>query len=245
MEHSQPDVTLRISERQMRLWNALHSGEFVLHAAENTKDSPYRFVTLSRDDGSLGNNIAAQLANRLGWHLFDKEIVNYIAENNHVREDIVRRLDERSQGLVYEAILRLLQMPESAPFGAEEYHESLVKTLAALATHGDAILVGRGANFALRWAERGLHVRITGSLEVRLKRVSESWKVSVEKARPCLMAMDADRRNFIRHHFRKEFDDFRYYDLVINTDHLSTEQAVDSILSAMITATPLIETQVS
>jgi len=245
MEHSQPDVTLRISERQMRLWNALHSGEFALHAAENTKNSPYRFVTLSRDDGCLGNNIAAQLANRLGWHLFDKEIVNYIAENSHVREDMVRRLDERSQGLVHEAILRLLEMSESVPFGTEEYHESLVKTLAALATNGSAVLVGRGANFALRWAEHGLHVRITGSLDVRLRRISESWKVPVEKARPCLMAMDADRRTFIRHHFKKEFDDFRYYDLVLNTDHLSLEQAVDSILSVMIPETPLTETRVS
>ena len=244
MEHLKPDLTLRISERQMRRWNAIHSDEFAHHATASSKNSPYRFVTLSRDEGSLGDDIAAQLANRLGWQLFDKEIVDYIAENNHVPEDIVRKLDERSQGLVHEAILRFLEMPESTPFGNEEYRRSLVKTLEALATHGSAVLVGRGANFALLGSEHGLHVRITASLEVRIQRVSEIRKISVEKARSCLMAIDADRRNFIRHHFRKEFDDSRYYDLVLNTDRLSIERAVDSILSAMIPETSLPESRV-
>ena len=245
MEHSQPDITARISERQMRLWNALHSTEHAMRVAEHVKNSPYRFVTLSRDEGSMGDDIAAELANRLGWHLFDKEIVNYIAENNHVREDMVRQLDERSQGLVQEAILRLLRMPENASFGSEEYHEALLKTLATLATKGGAILVGRGSNFALRWSEHGLHVRITGSFEVRLRRASELWQVPPAKARPCLMATDADRRSFIRHHFRKDFDDFRHYDLVLNTDHLSTKQAVNSIMFAIVPEMPLIETKAS
>ncbi len=245
MEHSQPDITTRISERQMRLWNALHSTEHSLHASEHARSSPYRFLTLSRDEGSLGDEIAAELSRLMGWHSFDKEIVNYIAENNHVREELVRQLDERSQGLVHETILRLLRMPESTPFGSVEYHASLMKTLATLATRGDAILVGRGANFALRWSPQGLHVRIAGSVEVRLQRVSISWKTPPEKARPCLMAIDADRRSFIRHHFSQDFDDLRYYDLVFNTDHLSVEQVVNSIISVVIPQMPLIETKAS
>ena len=185
----------------------------------------------------MGDQIAAELSNRLGWHLFDKEIVDYIAENNHVREDMVRQLDERSQGLLQEAILRLLRMPENASFGSEEYHEALMKTLATLATKGGAILVGRGANFALRWSEHGLHIQITGSLELRLRRVSELWHAKEEKARPCLMAIDSDRRSFIRHHYRKDFDDPQYYDLVFNTDRMTVEQVVNSIMSAMIPET--------
>ena len=244
MEHSQTDIAARISDRQMRLWNALHSAQRVVETAA-TVNSRYKFMTLSRDDGSLGNEIALELAARLGWHLFDKEIVNYIAENNHVREDMVRQLDERSQGLAHEAILRLLRMPEGRPFGSGEYHESLMKTFATLATRGGAILVGRGANYALRWAEHGLHVRIAGSLEVRLRRVSQSWDVSPERARPCLLSIDADRRNFIRRHYGKDFDDLRYYDLLFNTDHLSASQVVASIMWVMMPEMGLIETRAS
>jgi cytidylate kinase len=245
MEHSQPDITTRISERQMRLWNALHSAEHAVPTTEKFRISPYRFLTLSRDDGSLGDEIAVELANRLKWHLFDKEIVNYIAENSHVREDIVRQLDEKSQSLVQEAILRLLRMPERAPFGSEEYHESLLKTLATLATRGGAILVGRGTNFALRWASDGLHVRITGTPEVRAKRVSERWQMPMEKARHILAAADAERRDFIRHHYHKNFDDLGYYDLVFNTDHVSVDRVANSIACVMLPEIPLIETRVS
>jgi len=239
----QRDITTRISERQMRLWNALHPPEHWVE--ENARKSPYRFMTLSRDDGSLGNEIAASLANRLGWHVFDREIVNYIAENNHVREDLVRQLDEKSQGLVHEAILRLLRMPESARLGSGEYHESLLKTLAAVAARGDSVLVGRGANFALRWLNDGLHVRITGSFDIRLSRECARLQLPIDKVRTDLAARDADRRQFIRHNFRKDFDDSKQYDIIFNTDNLSVDQVVNAIAFTVNPAKPLIETRVA
>ncbi len=73
-----------------------------------------------------------------------------------------------------------------------EYHESLMKTLAAIATHGKAILVGRGSNFALRWSDHGLHIRITGSPEVRIQRLSKIWGVARETARHRMLELDSD-----------------------------------------------------
>ncbi len=245
MKHSQTDITTRISERQMRMWNVLHSAQQAHPVIAPEKGLRYRFITLSRDDGSLGDAIAIELANRLGWHVFDKEIVDYIAKNNRVREDLVRQLDEKNQGIVYEAILRLLRMPEGMPFGSEEYHESLLKTLATLAARGAAVLVGRGANFALRESPDGLHVRITGSLEVRLRRESERQHLPAAKARLDLVARDAERRHFIRHLYGKDYDDPRYYHLTFNTDHLSVEQVTNAIISAANPEISVIETQAS
>jgi len=226
MEHLEPHITTRLSEHQMILRN-------VLHPAEHEFVSPYRFVTISRDEGTMGDEIAQRLAQRQGWRLYDREIVNYIANNNHVREDMVRQLDEKDLGQMYNMILRMLRRPESKPFGDEEYYESLLKTLAALAAQGEAILVGRGANFALRWVEHGLHVRITGSLDVRIQRLSKIWQVSQEIARRRVATIDGDRRAFIRHHFKQDLNDQNYYTLVINTDHLLPEQAVSSIQSLL------------
>jgi hypothetical protein len=224
MEHLEPYITTRLSENQMRLWN-------VLHHTEQTSASPYHFVTISRDEGTMGDEIAQALAQRQGWRLYDKEIVNYIANNSRVREDIVRQLDEKARGLMDNMILRMLRRPESAPFGREEYHESLLKTLATLAAQGEAVMVGRGANFALRWLEHGFHIRITGSLEVRIQRLSKSWQVSPEIARRRLIELDGDKRAFIRHHFKQDVNDHQHYHLIVNTDYLSTEQVVSSVLS--------------
>jgi hypothetical protein len=226
MEHMEPYITTRLSEHQMRWWH-------VLHPVEHVSVSPYTFVTISRDVGTLGDEIAQELALRQGWRLFDKEIVNSIANNNRVREDMVRQLDERARGQMHNMILRMLRMPEGAPFGYEEYHEALMKTLATLAAQGEAILVGRGANFALRWVEHGLHVRITGSPEVRIQRLSELWTVSSEIARRRIAAIDADRRAFIHNHFKKDVNDLTYYTLAINTDNISVEQAVGSIIALL------------
>lgn len=233
MEYSQADITARISERQMRLWNALHSAEHARRVKEHTRVSPYRFATVSRDAGSLGDEIAKELANRLGWHLFDREIVNSIARNQHVREEMVNQLDEKSQGILQEAILRLLRMPENASFGSEEYHISLIRTFAMIASQGGAILLGRGANFALRWSEAGLHIRITGSAEARLRRLNEQWRLPADKARKRLEEIDTQKRNFIRRHYGKDYNDIGYYDIVLNTDRLSVSQAVDLILSIL------------
>lgn len=227
MERLEPYITTRLIERQMRLWN-------ILHPVEPTKiSSRYRFLTISRDEGTLGDEIAEALAEHLGWRLCDKEIVNAIASNNHVREDMVWQLDEKDRGLIHNTIERLLHMPESAPFGSEEYHESLLKTLAALAARGDVILVGRGANFALRWFRQGLHVRITGSLEARVRQLNKIWNVPLEIARQRIHAIDGDRRAFIRQHFRKDINDSSFYSLVLNTDHISVNQAVDALLTLL------------
>jgi len=225
----EPNLSEDLVEQQLRLWNARREA-----AREKLKEeSGLRFLTIARDEGSLGNEIAQELAQRLGWHVFDKEIVTWIARNSHVRENLVRQLDQKSQNLIQDAISRLLRMPEYASFGAEEYHEALLVTLVCMAKHGSAILVGRGANFALRENAQGLNVRITASPEVRVQRLSKSWKATPEEARRRMEADDEERRKFIRHYFRREFDDLCFYDIVYNTDRASAERIASSILVFM------------
>jgi cytidylate kinase len=223
--------TEQMIERQMRLWQARRRA--VSERPMEESALRFRFMTICRGDGTLGDEVAHELARRLGWHVFDKEIVNYIAQNSHVRESLVLQQDERSQGLIAESITRLLRMPEWASFGCDEYHEALVKTLAFLAMEGDAILVGRGANFALRREKHGLHIRTEASLQVRLGRLSRRWQVPPKDARRCMVATDEDRKNFIRHHFKKDLDDLSYYDAVFNTDHLTADNVADSVMAIM------------
>jgi cytidylate kinase len=224
----QSNVREQIIERQLRLWNERH-----LAALEKPGDESslrYRFLTIARDEGSLGDEIALDLSRRLGWHVFDKEIVTYIARNGSVREGLVHQLDQKSQGFLEDVISRLLRMPEYASFGREEYHEALLQTLVCLAAPGDAILVGRGANFALREDQRGLKLRITASLEVRVQRLSQIWKVAPEEARQRMLTGDEEQRKFTRQYFRQDFDDLRFYDIVFNTDRASAERIASSIM---------------
>ena len=229
MGTDEPNLLADPVDQKLRLWYVLCEA-----AREKLKEeSGFRFLTIARDEGSLGNEIAQELARRLGWHVFDKEIVTYIAKNSHVRERLVRQLDQKSQGLIEDAISRFLRMPEYASFGTDDYREALLETLVSLATHGSAIIVGRGANFVLRENARGLNVRITASPEVRVQRLSLSWKTTPEDARRRMESDDKERRKFIRQYFGQDFDDLRFYDIVFNTDRASAERIASSIMVFM------------
>jgi cytidylate kinase len=221
------DSTLLV-ERQMLLARVRN-----LAASPTTPISPssrYRFITITRDVGALGDEVATALAGHLHWHHFDREIVDYIAQDNHVRQDLVRELDETAQNLIHDTVQRLLRTAAGISFGNQEYHQSLLKTLALLAARGDAVIVGRGSVYALQ-GEPGIHIRIFSSPEVRVQRLAARWGVTPEEARHRMEKVDADRRSFRQHHFGKSVEDLGFFDAVFNTDHLQIEWIVQSILS--------------
>jgi cytidylate kinase len=224
---SESHAASHMVERQMLLSHVKEKAR--PRQAEAGVTGGHRFVTIVRAVGALGDEVAAGLAARLGWHVFDREIVDFIAQDSHVRQDLVLELDERSQSLIHDTVARLLLMAEGISFGNEEYHEALVKTLALLATRGDAIIVGRGSACALQ-GEQGLHLRFFASPEVRSQRLARQWFIPLEEARRRMEKIDIERRNFVQHHFRQNIDDLRLYDAVFDTDRLSVEQIVQAIL---------------
>ncbi len=207
-------------ERQMTL-SRVREQASLQRSADESRDR-CRFVTLTREVGALSKEVAAELAGRLHWQVFDNEIVNFIAEDNHVRAGLVRELDERSQGLVQDTVERLLLMAEGISFGNEEYHQALLKTLAYLATRGNAVILGHGSAFALQ-GEPGIHLRLTATPETRIKRLAQRWQISPHEAQKRMEQIDAERRGFIQHHFRRDVDDLRFYDAIFCTDRMSVD----------------------
>ncbi len=219
-------------ERQMLFHEARE--RIVQEALRSAQASRYRFVTVSRQPGSLGADIVQELGGLLHWHVYDREILESIALSANVRQRLAEQLDERAQNLVHETVQRFLRMAEGGSFGIQEYYDGLLRTLAGLAAKGEAILVGRGANFVLRGHENGLHVRITASEEVRVDRLFRRWDVPVAEALRRMREIDLVRSSFIRSHFKHDIGDPSYYDLVLNTDHLAPRQAVGIIIGAML-----------
>lgn len=191
----------------------------------------FRFITISRQCGSLGDEIAGRLGASLSWHVFDREIVDQIAHNSHVRQSLVEQLDTTSQNLVYDTIRRILTLAEGNSFGVEEYRLALLKTFGYLATRGEAILLGRGANIALRNTEGGFHLRIIASSVVRTERLAQRWQVPLVEAQRRMQEADKERANFVRNYFKQDVEDYGLYDLVINTTCISVADVVRAITS--------------
>lgn len=203
--------------------------------------APMRAVTISREYGSGGGEIAARLAERLDWRLVDHEIVVRVAGALQISEAAAAREDEHAEGALAR-LLTTMQAIGPAEYGitplilttsAETYQRALRDVVEAAAEGGHAIIVGRGSQVLLAARRDVLHVRVVAPLERRVAYVVRREGLDDKAARARVHLKDGDRKHYLQmqHHIRA--DDPLHYDLVVNTAVLDLDDAVDVIALAL------------
>lgn len=183
-------------------------------------------ILISREHGSRGSRLAELLGERLGWKVFNREIVDAIAERAHVRQHLIESVD---------ATIRSGWRPMSGhrhaepAFGPAEYLYHLQQVLRALGHHGFAVIVGRGAQFILP-PEHSLRVRVVAPLADRIRRVAEAEHVSPADARRSIETIEAGRAAFLELAFGTEPREGPDFDLVLNTGSMSLDLAARLVL---------------
>jgi cytidylate kinase len=199
-----------------------------LHQMERPAETRRPAIALSRQHGSGGEVLARRLAETLDLEVFDREIIQRIAAKTQLREQAVTALDERDRAVIDEWL---------APFAAErylthyDYLHHLIGVVAAIARRGGAVIVGRGAHLLLRPGE-ALRVRVVAPPEARVAAVAEEEGLSERAAGQRIEAVESERRGFLRHYFRADFDDPAQFDLVVNSAVLGLEGALASVRAA-------------
>jgi cytidylate kinase len=103
------------------------------------------------------------------------------------------------------------------------------ETILHLAKMGNSVIVGRGANIVTRKLNHGLHVRLVGSLEKRIKHIQDYYKLAREQAEHFIKDEDRGRASYLNRHFGRDIDDPLNYSLVLNTDRVSYDEAAKLI----------------
>lgn len=205
--------------------------------------SSMRAITISREYGSGGGEIAARLAQRLGWRLVDHEVVVRVAQELHVSEAEAAEHDERAEGLV-ETLLRNMQlmgpvMPayssSTSLWGNEPqlYREALRRVVEAAAHAGHVVIVGRAGQVLLADHRDVLHIRVVAPLPQRIAYVARREGFAEPEARSRILLKDRDRERYLQMQHHRQPNDPELYDLVINTGVLDLESAVDLICLAL------------
>jgi cytidylate kinase len=189
----------------------------------------FRIVCISREAGAGGGTIGRLVGTRLGWKLYDHEILEVIAQRMEVTADQVLALDELSPGLVQDWLLPLRE-EHYAP--QEAYLDHLAKLITAIGQAGCSVIVGRGANFLLPRDEI-LAVRIIAPLKVRAQRLAEKMGVSVRTARRAARDLDNRRLRFARTMYHVDAADPHHYDMVVDSASLGIEIAAEVIVRAV------------
>jgi len=217
-----PRSVEKIIEGQVRQW------ELQRKSQRAEKHTPDPVITVSRQYGACGAAVARQVAQRLGYECCDRKLLDDIAASTDTPRSLLATLDEHRKDVIRE---RIGVLGSPAHPTATDYEQRLLDVLHAIAKHGRAVVVGRGAEVALD-AATTLRVRIICPLEQRVRGLVERNEIGEQQARADIATIDADRRDFMREHFGRHCEDATAYDLVINTEHLSVEAAADIVVAA-------------
>lgn len=194
---------------------------------ENGQSCTNPVVAISRGMGSGARIIAQKLAHELGWSLWDKDLVDAMAKNANVSQEVVQAFDEQTVSEIELFARGMFGEQEMAGFIYPRYLAKAVKMIAKL---GDAIILGRGANYILPDA---LKVRIDASDEVRIRNMINYEAMTPEAAQAKIHKSDRDRQHFAESIFGKERAAHPIFDLSIRMDEFTNDDAVQIILAAV------------
>jgi cytidylate kinase len=209
---------------QIREQHAIHT----IKAKQQWEKSKTHVVTVSRNFGALGKEVAQLLADCLEVRCCDRYILEEVARRANVDKALVKALDEHISHIDQHWWQGLLNKNS---FSYDEYYKYLVKTVFSISLRG-GVIIGRGANLILG-PKRAFRVRIVGSPAKCAERVAARENISVEEASQKVMEVDRERAEYIRKLYDTDIDDPLSYDLVLNSDRLGRVELVDLILQAM------------
>jgi hypothetical protein len=185
-------------------------------------------IAFSREAGTYGAAIARAVGDRLHWPVYDRELLQHIADDMGIRRTLLESLDEKQVSWLSDCMGGLFA---SASVNQAVYVRRLVELLLSLAGHGECVVVGRGATAVMPLATT-LRVRVVAPREHRAEAVRREHGVSLKDATARVEATDRERNRFVADHFRIDPLDPTNYDLVVNADRFSTKECADLVIAA-------------
>jgi cytidylate kinase len=163
-------------------------------SAEKRPSQPGPVVTVSRQAGCRGESISERVAAELGFHLYTWEIVEQIAKDEHVSVQVVSTLDEKARTELEDWLTGFQGTHNISEY---DYLRDLKRVTFAIAAHGSAIIVGRGASFLLP-PEKRIALLFVSPLEARVRNVMEDRGLSEKHAREHIVKVDAEHHQFAK-----------------------------------------------
>ncbi|MEO7713953.1 MAG: cytidylate kinase-like family protein [Gemmatimonadaceae bacterium] len=197
-------------------------------------------VTISRQYGSGGSEVAEHVARTLGWTLYDNAVVEEVAQRLRMTPAEVSAREERLPSLVERmASAMALGVPEMMPLvgdiATQPSEERMVmmsrRVIEDAVRAGPVVLVGRGAQCMLASRTDALHVFCYAPVEELVRYAVHVLGVPFADAARTVADMNRQREEYVKHHFKRDWRDLANYDLCVNTARLGLEGSAALITS--------------
>jgi len=198
-----------------------------------------KIITIDREYGSGAADIAATLAARLGWKLWDERLTVEIARILGCDCPVVEQREERRDTLHYRLFKAFLRGSFEGTLNAQRVkmvdadciREASEKVVREAAGKGNCVIVGRGSAYYLQSDPEAFHVFVYAPFEEKIQRLRAMGK-SEEEAHLLVETVDQDRAAYIRQYFKLEWPFREIYHLMMNSS-LGEDAVVDTILSSV------------
>jgi cytidylate kinase len=198
----------------------------------------FRLITIEREYGCGGGAIAAELAQRLGWKVWDRALTEEIARLANVDASTVKRCEDHMDSRFYrlaKVFWRGSYEPASSlgkhSFDTDCMVSMMEQITARIAQEGNAIVVGRGAPYFLREQPDAFHVFLYAPRAEKVRRLLQDGSTKSE-AEDLVDSVDRERIVFVKHYFDADWPTRSLYHVMINTA-VGNESVIETILHTM------------
>jgi len=198
----------------------------------------FRVITIEREYGCGAGAIAAELAHRLGWKVWDQLLTEEIARIANVHPSAVKRCDERMDSRLhrlskvfwrgsYERSSHL----DSQMFDTDRMMTMMQQIMDRIGKEGNAVVVGRGAPFFLRENPCAFHVFLYAPRAEKVRRTIAEGH-SAEEAEEMVDSVDRERIAYVKHYFNADWPTRSLYHVMLNTA-VGNDPVINTILDTM------------
>ena len=192
-------------------------------------------ITIGREFGSGGREIAKRLSEKYGIPYYDKDLLARAAKDSGLCEEVLQNHDEvPTSSFLYNLVMdtysfgynssAYVDMPVSHRVFLAQFD-----TIKKIAEEGPCIIVGRCADYALADRDNLVTVFIAGKMEVKVKRIMEKYDLTESKAREMIMKKDKQRKSYYDYYSSKKWGNVDTYDLAVNSSVLGFDGTVELI----------------
>lgn len=191
-------------------------------------------ITIAREFGSGGREVALKLSEKLGYKFYDKEGIVDAAKKNGIDADLFEQLDEKNMDKFWFTVSKLAyDIPlDATSFEAKVCNDKMFMiqsdTIRELAKEGNVVFVGRCASYILKHIAKKIF--IVADMEDRIKRIEKRYDLSKDEAQKLIEVADKKREKYYDYYTNTKWNDVKNYDLVLNVSELGIDGAVDKIL---------------
>lgn len=185
-------------------------------------------ITIGRQHGSGGHEIAQALSETLGFKVYDKEIVDHAAENSNFSREILSSYDEKRVSPYIVPAPHYLGINESFRLNMQ-VASAQFDAIRKLADEGDGIFVGRCADYVLRHREDLVRVFIMADEDFRIRTMMKRRDLTEDQAKKLIKEVDKDRASYYKYYTDQIWGERENFDLCINSGRVGVDGAVQVI----------------